>query len=96
MPHENDRNTTINLGRTKQQITFDFVKWIVAIAFGAGMVYGTTKFESQDHAEKTYVKKELFEEFQKSNKESHDDMKVLLKEIRDNQNKTSHFKSKEN
>ena len=66
---------------------FDLIKWILGVAFGAGLFWGATTYETKAHAEETYVKKELFVEFQKNNEQQLEDIKALLKEIRDNQNK---------
>ncbi|MGD1046006.1 MAG: hypothetical protein ABR936_11900 [Bacteroidota bacterium] len=78
-----DQTVSYNYGKSKQQITFDFIRWILGAALAAGIAYGT--LESRSHAETTYVKKDLFEAFEKNNEQQHNDMKVLLKEIRDYQ-----------
>ncbi len=53
--------------------------WLLASSLG--------RFETQSHAEDTYLKKETFDEFRKGYQDDMKDIKDMLKEIRDNQKK---------
>lgn len=94
--NENQGNTdksTNYYGKSKQQITFDLIKWVfgvLALVISVALAWG--KLETMSHAEETYVRKEVYIEAQKTNEKSHDEMKSMLKEIRDGQN--NHWKEK--
>jgi hypothetical protein len=89
LSNENQGNTdksTNYYGKSKQQITFDLVKWVfgvLAIIVSIAIAWG--KLETITHSEETYVRKDLYMEAQKTNDKSHDEMKGMLKEIRDYQ-----------
>jgi hypothetical protein len=89
MPEKNIEQN-INYGKSKQQITFDFLKWIIGLAFAVGAAYGI--LETKSHSEETYVRKDMYIEAQRTNDKAHDEMKSMLKEIRDGQN--THWKEK--
>jgi hypothetical protein len=85
--------STNYFGRSKEQLIFDLIKWLVgvlAIVVSIALAWG--KLETVTHSEETYVRKDMFIEFQKSNEKSQDEMKAILKEIRQWQmvNKNDH------
>jgi len=91
LSNENQGNTdkSINyFGKSKQQITFDFIKWIIGVAFAIGAAYGI--LETKSHSEEIYVRKDLYIEAQRTNDKAHDEMKSMLKEIRDYQVEKTH------
>jgi hypothetical protein len=66
--NENQRNTDQSTNyfgaqKSKQQITFEFIKWILGIVLAIGIAYGT--LETKTHSEATYVKKEVQEALDK-------------------------------
>jgi hypothetical protein len=65
----------------KIKLTFDVLKWIVIAAFMAGGVWASIKFESKDHSDSTYVKKELYQNEIEHNREDHDRMFKQLDRI---------------
>ena len=48
------------------KVSSDVIKWLLMIAFSAGMIYASIKFETQTHSDETYLKKEVFDEVQRS------------------------------
>ena len=83
---ENQHNTDQSknyFGRSKQEVMLEFFKWIVGVAFAIGAAYGV--LETKSHSEETYVRKDMYIEGQRTNDAAHDEMKSMLKEIRDYQ-----------
>ena len=82
-----DSSTTSNyFGKSKQQISFDFYKWIFSIiVIIVSVVLAWGRLETSSHSEETYVRKDLYIEAQKTNDKAHDEMRDLLREIRSTQ-----------
>ena len=57
---------------------FDAIKWLLAIGFGAAMVYGNILYETQSHAEATYVRKDVQTQIQNQNQASLDRIEKKL------------------
>ena len=77
--------------RSKQQVTFDLIKWIfgvLAIVVSVAIAWG--KLETISHSEETYVRKDIYIQGQKTNDDAHAEMKEMLKEIRDYQINKKH------
>lgn len=65
---------------------YDLIKFLV---FAIGIIWALSSklnsYETAEHAEQVFLKKETFNEFKDANEKSHDDIKKMLQEIRDNQ-----------
>jgi hypothetical protein len=87
----NTDKSTNYFGRSKQQVTFDLIKWIfgvLAIVVSVAIAWG--KLETISHSEETYVRKDIYIQGQKTNDDAHAEMKEMLKEIRDYQINKKH------
>ena len=58
----------------KIKITWDVAKWIIGVIFAAGVMYASfgRDYETKDHADGTFVKKEIYAKDMEYNKLDHD------------------------
>jgi hypothetical protein len=54
------------------KITWDILKYLLGIAFAAGMAYAAINYESKSHADTTFVKKEVYQKDIEYNRMDHD------------------------
>lgn len=52
------------------KLSFELIKWIITVAFGAALIYSTVIYETKDHSDIIYLKKEVFFEIQSTNQRS--------------------------
>ena len=74
-----DQSTTYNYGRTKQQITLNFVKWILGVALAVGLAWGTLL--TKNDADALYVRKEVQEKVNQARDQQLRDIKESLMRI---------------
>ena len=67
-------------GATKKWKTAEIIRWILTIAFLAGMYFAG--FETASHAETTYVMKEIYQEHVKNQEQQYNE---LLRRTQENQ-----------